>query len=120
MRFLFSFCVVTAVLMVCAPAWADEARFASVMDDLPLMSELVEIGEGVEFSTSAGRIAEITAEGKVSRADVLAFYGATLPQLGWARVGESTFVREEESLNLVLEENPAGLRVRFALTPLKK
>ena len=115
---------VAVMVLLSAPAMAgDAAQFASVIDDLPLMAEIVEVGEGVEFSTSDGRIAEVTAQvvdqGRVTRADVLAFYAATLPQLGWMRTGETTFVREGEMLSLMFETDTPNLRVRFALAPNK-
>lgn len=121
MRFPLTPLVVSLMLFAfSAVQAADPTRFASVIDDLPLMSEIVEVGDGVEFSTPAGRLAEVSAEGQVSRKDVLSFYGATLPQLGWARVGETEFVREDESLTLIFEQVSSGVRVRFALAPLKK
>lgn len=99
-------------------AWAEDgARFVSVIDDLPLMAGLDEVGEGVEFATPQGRIVEATAAGSLSRQAVLDFYAATLPQLGWTRAGETRFVREGETLDLVLSEEAGVLAVRFSLAP---
>lgn len=104
--------------MVAFPALAqDPPSFVSVIDDLPLMEQLAEIGDGVQFSTSQGRIAEATAQGRVSKSDVLAFYNDTLPQLGWTKVDVGHFAREGETLELVFERVDGGLSVRFALAP---
>lgn len=121
MRTFPLFGLMLAMLLVGTSVRADEgqARFASVIDDLPLMSEIMEVGEGVEFSTPDGRIAEVTTQGKVTRKAVLAFYAETLPQLGWARISETAFVREDESLTLIMEPADGQLRVRFALAPHK-
>ncbi|MBL4693031.1 MAG: hypothetical protein JKY92_06845 [Magnetovibrio sp.] len=101
-----------------SPVWAQQSsRFVSVMEDLPLMGGLVEVGEGVQFSTPQGRIVEATAQGSLSSHAVLAFYDRTLPQLGWRRVGQGRFMREEETLQLGFEASGQNLKVRFALTP---
>ena len=95
----------------------DPPSFVSVIDDLPLMEQLAETGDGVQFSTSQGRIAEATAQGSVSKSDVLAFYNNTLPQLGWTKVDAAHFTREGETLELVFERLDGVLNVRFALAP---
>jgi len=123
MRFLLSFCFVAALALGTvsfnSPASAEGAsRFATVIDDLPLMAEIAEVGEGVEFSTPDGRIAEVITEGRVAQVDVLTFYAATLPQLGWTRTDEARFVREGEILALTFEQAGQTLRVRFTLAPL--
>lgn len=100
-------------------AGAEPTRFFSVIDDLPVMAGISEDGEGVEFATAGGRIAQTSALGLVRRADVLAFYAETLPQLGWTQSGRAAFVREGEMLSIEFEQDPAGLRVRFALAPHK-
>jgi len=130
-KFLRPFLVALAVSMpaLSFPAGAEDApRFVSVIDDLPLMSGLVEAGEGVEFATPQGRIAETTAqatmEGAMSKKAVLDFYAQTLPQLGWTRAGEARFVREGETLDLVFGVAGGGqggvLSVRFSLAPTDK
>jgi len=114
-KFLRSLLVAT---LMAFPALAqDPPSFVSVINDLPLMEQLAEIGDGVQFSTSQGRIAEATAQGTVSKNDVLAFYDDTLPQLGWTKVGVGHFAREGETLELVFERLNGVLSVRFALAP---
>ncbi len=98
--------------------------FVSGIEDLPLMPGLEEDSEGrMVFDTAAGRIVEAFASGAVSRAQVLEFYAATLPQLGWRRKGETAFGREDEILVLEFSGSKAGpapaLSVRFALSPAK-
>jgi len=121
MRVMLTLCFVAALALVNASAFAQDAsRFTSIIDDLPLMADLVEVGEGVEFSTPDGRIAEVAAEGPVARRAVLAFYAATLPQLGWTAADETHFVREGETLELTFEQVGEILRVQFTLAPEKK
>src|SRR3990172_1683590 len=79
---------------------ADESStFVAGVEDLPLMPGLVEIGDaGVVFDKPGGRIVEAYAEGKTRRAEVIAFYGQTLPQLGWRAAGATIYRREGERL----------------------
>ncbi len=112
-------------LAVVASVWAAPAgaaeRFTSVIDDLPLMAGLNEVGDGVSFSTDEGRIAEVTAQGAVTRKAVLAFYARTLPQLGWRARGNERYVREGEALELIVQKTaPGTLSVRFTLAPVYK
>lgn len=119
--------VVAALLAAAAPAVLAQApasqgtAFIGDIEDLPLMPGLAEVSGGMVFDTPAGRIVEAFATGRVSRAEVLAFYAATLPELGWQPAGEATYRREDEVL--VLEFPPpgdaGGLTVRFALSPAK-
>ena len=94
------------------------------IEDLPLMPLLSESAEGgMVFDTPAGRIVEAFASGTVTRAEVLAFYAATLPQLGWTMEAAARFRREGEILKLEftktlpLPNSQAALTVRFAISP---
>lgn len=107
-----------ALVVLIPPALAQNSQqFVSVIDDLPLMVGLSELGEGVEFATPQGRIAETTATGAVSRKSVQDFYARTLPQLGWKAVDSTRFKREGETLDLVLGNDGGVLTVRFSLAP---
>ena len=110
-----------ATLLAPLPVAAQQVSgFLSVIEDLPLMSALIETGEGVQFSTSQGRIAEATAKGNISRSAVLDFYEKTLPQLGWTPLGPGRFSREGETLELGFEAKGERLSVRFAIVPKNK
>ena len=120
MRFVLALCVALCVAVLNAPpTQAEPSGFSTVIDELPLMTGLQEVGDGVEFSTRSGRLAEIITEGNVSRTEVLTFYATTLPQLGWKREVETKFVREDESLSLAFEHMGEMLRVQFTLAPLE-
>lgn len=98
--------------------------FVGGMEDLPLMAGLTEIsGAGMVFDTPAGRVVEVFASGAVSRTRVIAFYAATLPQLGWRQDAETLFLREGERLVLEFPQSAvagtaaAPVTVRFVLSP---
>jgi hypothetical protein len=98
--------------------------FIDGMDDLPLMKGLEEAPEGaLAFHTPLGRIVEAYASGPVTKDQVLNFYAATLPQLGWLSQKPTEFRREGEILRLDFPKKEGAdvladfLTVRFALSP---
>jgi hypothetical protein len=100
-----------------APAAADTA-FVTGVEDLPLMPGLAEIeGAATVFDAPQGRIVETFAAGAVSADDVRAFYGQTLPQLGWTASGPTEFRREGERLTLEITAAASTTTVRFTLAP---
>ncbi len=108
-----------------APAAGGEGGgFLRGIEDLPLMPLLSESADGgMVFDTPAGRIVEAFASGAVTPAEVLAFYAATLPQLGWTMEDAVQFRREGEILRLEFTEyhpppkRGGPLTVRFAISP---
>ncbi|MFC1673199.1 hypothetical protein ACFL12_03495 [Pseudomonadota bacterium] len=119
LKFARPFVVTLAVAFSLPAAAQDKTGFASVIDDLPLMAGLVEAGEGVEFSSAQGRIAEVYAQGHLSQAAVEGFYAKTLPHLGWTRVSgkDVMYKREGETLTLLFTNKDGALGVRFYLVP---
>ncbi len=112
--------IVTAVFAFGPAAAAEEGAFVSGVEDLPLMPGLSELAEGrMVFDTPSGRIVESYASGEATRSQVLEFYAATLPQLGWRRDGPAAFSREGEILKLEFPSGGQGLTVLFSLSPSK-
>ncbi len=100
-----------------ASAGAKEA-FLAGLEDVPLMPGLAEIEDaGVVFDKPEGRIVEAYARGELSAAQVLSFYNATLPQLGWRAESGGRFRREGEVLRLAFTTAGKRLTVRFSLSP---
>ena len=112
------FMIVAAVFAFGPAAAAEEGAFVSGVEDLPLMPGLSELAGGMMvFDTPSGRIVESYASTVASRSQVLEFYAATLPQLGWRRAGEAAFSREGEILKLEFPSGGPGLTVLFSLSP---
>jgi hypothetical protein len=116
--------IATTILALTIAGFAlaqEQAGFFSNMDDLPVMSGLTEVVEaGMVFDSSAGRIVEAFATGRVAEAEIIRFYAETLPQLGWAPSSRTTYSRDGEVLTLELQPPPAAgqpLGVRFSLSP---
>jgi hypothetical protein len=110
------------VLGARVPGLAATDLFVAGIDDIPLMPGLQPVADtGVVFDTAAGRIVESFAAGPVERSDVLTFYAASLPQLGWEpeQIGDAamTYRREAEVLRVRLFGGVPVLTVQFSLAP---
>jgi hypothetical protein len=91
------------------------------VEDLPLAPGLGEIREaGMVYDTPAGRIVHATAKGAGQPGDVIGFYRATLPQLGWRIVGATRFQRETEILELKVTRIADGVKLAVTLTPIER
>ncbi len=121
-RFLSAFLLIAVLAMPrFAAAGGNADGFVDGIEDLPLMSGLAETeGGSLIFDSAAGRVVEAYAVGAVDAAEVTAFYGRSLPQLGWTQVGPTMFRREGEILVIEYIDEAAGsgpLTVRFAVSP---
>lgn len=102
-----------------ASAGGDAPTFIEGSEDIPLMEALVGVPDaGIVFDSPAGRIVEAFAAGATDREAVLAFYGETLPALGWTARGRDRFTREGERLSLDFFGPDGNLTVRFTLAPI--
>ena len=108
---------VAAALVLAPSPGATQDDFVPGFEDLPLAPGLTgDPDGGVGIDTPSGRILESEATGRTPAADVRAFYDATLPQLGWHKIGADTWVREGERLTIdVVEATPTA--VRFTVAP---
>jgi hypothetical protein len=107
-----------AVLALGLAAQAHAEGFLTDYEDLPLAPGLDEVaGSGLTFDSPGGRIIESYAKGNVREADVLRFYAATLPQLGWTRESDSVYRRDSEVLRLDAEAQGRALMVHFTISP---
>jgi hypothetical protein len=108
------------ILALLAPTGvALAAEFVAGTEDLPLMPGLAAVaGSSLVFDKPQGRIVEAQATGKVNRSDVQSFYGATLPQLGWASAGANAWRRDGEQLRLDFHGRDGNLTIGFSLSPL--
>lgn len=112
--FPFLLALLTAIALS-SGARAD--TFLKEYEDLPLPVGLTELPGGMLFENPNGRIVEATAKGQVPPATIKAFYAESLPQLGWKRIGEDEYKRDNEVLRIeVVGKGPATM-VRFSVVP---
>jgi len=122
--FRAAFAALTVLCAVCAgvgaAAAAPASGFVAGLGDVPAMPGLEPVdAESLVFDKPGGRIVEAVMRGPVDRPAILAFYGQTMPQLGWKAAGQTRFTREGEELRLeFIKGGPAGqTTVRFVLIP---
>ncbi len=110
-------------IVVAAPAGAQEPRFFSELNDIPLMPGLYELAEDtVVFDKPEGRIIESAAASETETINkIKAFYDSALPQLGWVRVaapdGGAAYIRQDEALRLRLETREGVNVVKLMVSP---
>ena len=118
MRILNTLCGTLALVLLLSSGTARAQAFLSVYDDLPLppgMAEMVE--SGLSFDTPGGRIVEGYARGSLKASAIIAFYAATLPQLGWTRLSASQYQRDDETLKLETQAEGSEVVVHFVIAP---
>jgi hypothetical protein len=107
----FASVLACVAVMACASAPAHATDFLAAIDDVPLVEGLVEKPDPVIFESDQGRVVRTSAEGRLGANAIIAFYDASLPQLGWTRSGGDgyAFQRENETLRIAIRE-PANNR----------
>ena len=78
-------------------------QFISSLPDVPVIEGARDLpDEGLVFDKPDGRIIDAVLDlGALRKGEVLAFYTETLPQMGWFSLGEATFERDGELLQLL-------------------
>ena len=96
-----------------------EQYFFSVIEDLPVMPQLVEDTDAaMTFESSAGRVAEVEANGLASSDAINAYYKQSLPQLGWLPQANGSYRRGNEFLAVEIKAGLNGaVKVLFHLAP---
>ena len=103
-----------------SPAIAEDVKFISAIEDLPLKPGFVEnIDSTLIFDKLSGRIVEASAEGTASQMQTIHFYNKTLPQLGWVNISTGKFRRADEVLTMKFESVSDTTIVHFSLSPKK-
>ena len=118
----FAYLMITGVVVAFASTkrtLSTEQYFFSVIEDLPVMPQLVEdTGAAMTFESSAGRVAEVEANGLASSNAIDAYYEQSLPQLGWRPQSNGVYRRGKELLAIEVKAGLGGtVKVLFHLGP---
>lgn len=117
--FLLGFMASAGVLT--ASAWSNgKTAFFDSLYDVPVMPGLHEMPEyALVFDKPEGRVAEAAAmlSDDLGPDDVISFYTASLPQLGWAQSQPATYVRGAEKLTILARTHDGKQVVFFLLEP---
>lgn len=118
------FWLLTALFLVlAAPLRAEEPRFFSELNDIPLMPGLYELTEdAMVFDKPEGRIVTSAAASETENInEIKAFYDSVLPQLGWVRQGvvdgAQAYVRQGETLTLRVARENAVNTLKLMVSP---
>lgn len=110
--------VMAGLFLLAAPAVAQGPAYLEDVDDLPLAPGLVEDPAArVAFDKPEGRIVQAAASGRVDAADVRAFYAQSLPALGWQPGADQSWIRDRESLRVLVETKGETVIVRYTIAP---
>lgn len=110
--------VIASVGVLTASAYSNGTTgFFDSLYDVPVMPGLHEVPEyALVFDKPEGRVAEAAAviPDDLAQDDIMQFYTASLPQLGWAESQPSTYLRGDEKLT-ISAKTQGGKRVVFFL-----
>jgi len=100
-------------------AAAQDARFFSSLPDIPLMPGMEEIPDyTVAYDKAVGRFIESVARiDDASTAQVHHYYESSLPHLGWEKVSDQTFMREDEVLQYRIETLEDARYLKITVEP---
>ena len=111
-------CVLIFALHLSVAAYAHAQTYVARIEDLPLMPGLIEQdGAGLVFDKPEGRIVEAIAAGAGTPQAVADYYSKVLPQLGWQRRSDGSYMRENERLAIAARADGARVTVQFTLSP---
>ncbi len=113
---VLSFCCIAGQGAVYAE---NKPAFFEALYDVPVMPGLEEVPEqAMLFDKPGGRIASVTAASKTLKADeITGFYAETLPQLGWKKIDQNQYIRDDMRLNLEVSKKPPLTIIHFSLAP---
>jgi hypothetical protein len=94
-------------------------QFLEGSEDIPLYRGLVVFGElPTVYDALTGRVVDANYFRMDATAyDIEKFYALTLPQLGWRKLAKGLYLREQEQLEITLEDTLNGVKVHFVLSP---
>ena len=93
-------------------------NFLTTIEDIPVAPGMTELhSEKIIFETVGGRIAEAQVVGRKTPNTVRAFYRETLPQLGWKRIRNDIYYREDEILSINVTRSGNDTLATFMLKP---
>ena len=94
-------------------------QFLDGTEDIPLYRGLKVYGEAPAiYDSLSGRVIDATYfKLETTTFDVEKFYALTLSQLGWVKLASGLYLRDEEQLEITIDEQDGGVIVHFVLSP---
>ncbi len=109
------------VIFLASAAARAETAYLTALPDVPLMAQMQEIRDSdVVFDKAQGRIVEETVKAsKLTPQQIVNFYQATLPALGWKTINPQRFSRNGEQLIVNLDKLKDEGLVKFSVSPIQ-
>ena len=96
----------------------ENISFVDGISDLPLLKSMQNVNENlVIFDTNEGRIVRTEIVGRVKLSEAYEFYSAILPNLGWIKINENQYIRENEVLSVVFLKEKNNILIKFNIAP---
>lgn len=103
------------LLLTACGTQPEQSAYLPGTNDVPAHDELVIIDEFMTiYDKPSGRIVDLRADTAVEFAEIDQFYADTLPQLGWDESSDDCYLREDEELCILYEDD----QVHITLNPL--
>ena len=101
--------------LLCASAGYAADSFLTKTSDVPLMQGLkISPLNQMDFDTPTGQVLTLEGVSKTKTGDeVIAFYESILPQMGWKNAEKGSFLRQSDTLNIIILKNKKPSKVRF-------
>ncbi len=102
--------------MIITPVIAKDS-FLTNTSDIPLIKGMkISTTEQMDFDTPTGQVLSLDGFIKNKTGDeVLLFYDNILPQMGWKKIEKGSFVRQNDTLNIVILKNKKPAKIRFEI-----
>lgn len=119
-RFLTKLFAIGVILMTITVSTA-HADFIEPLGDVPLPPRFEIIEDSLfSFEQENGRVIEITIAGIIPIENTRYFYNQSLINLGWSKIAQDKYIRDQEELNLNYnrrDDNTTIIRINLSPRP---
>ncbi len=115
------FCICLLFTAIVSAAYAQQTLYLTELGNIPLIPQasLVE-NSSVVFDKPSGRIAEVQLVSSLAVDEIMVYYAKTLPPLGWNRLSQNQFERENEVLIFEAQREGSESVVLIRLIPKER
>ena len=95
-------------------------KFINGLEDIPLYKKMEYVEDSlILFDKIDGRYVSVEINGDYEEEEVIEFYQMILPNLGWIEKKSLTFIRNNETLEMISKREKGKIYVKFNIFPLE-
>ena len=95
-------------------------KFINGLEDIPLYKKMEHVEDSlILFDKIDGRYVSVEINGDYEEEEVIEFYQMILPNLGWIEKKSLTFIRNNETLEMISKREKGKIYVKFNIFPLE-